>query len=230
MNTDKKTRWIIGIDPDTVKSGVVMLDTEKKVFLSIDSLEFSEIVELFTKTLPEYGYTQEELKVVVEDSWSDGSHIFRTQEGYGTKKNTRLAYDVGRCHQVGQLIIQLGKAFGLNIEGKKALRKTWSGKDHKITQEEIAYLIPCWPTRANQEERDAALLAWDEARLPVKVKAVSFNAATSRSAQGQNMADSVRTLTRGRKAKKAFEIPDSKMTKTTDEARETLRKILKMEK
>lgn len=216
MNTDKKTRWIIGIDPDTVKSGVVMLDTEKKVFLSIDSLEFSEIVELFTKTLPEYGYTREELKVVVEDSWSDGSHIFRTQEGYGTKKNTRLAYDVGRCHQVGQMIIQLGKAFGLNIEGKKALRKTWSGKDHKITQEEIAYFIPCWPTRANQEERDAALLAWDEARLPVKVRAAS-------------MVESVRVLTRGRKAKKAFEIPDSKVTKTTDEARETLRKILKME-
>lgn len=224
---NKNIRWIIGIDPDVDKSGVAMLDRETRQFISITNMTFAEIVKLFAVNIPEFGYTKEDLLVVVEDSWSNGAHIYRKGEQYVSGKNARMGYDVGRCHQVGQLIIQMGEAYGVNIKAKKALRKTWSGRDNKITQEEIAYFIPCWPTRANQEERDAALLAWDEAGYPMRVKAASFNAATSRSAQGQNgMADSVRTLTKAKKMRKAMEIPADRVAKTTAEARETLKKIL----
>ena len=48
------------------------------------------------------------------------------------------------------------------------LRKIWKGKDGKITDEEIKAFMPIIE-RTNQEERDAALLAWNEAGFPMKI-------------------------------------------------------------
>ena len=206
-----KYRWIIGIDPDTDKSGVAMLDTEKKVMVSIDSLTFPELMKCFSKTLPDHGYTKEDLLIVVEDSWTGNEHIFRKESGYKSGVNARMGYDVGRCHEVGRLIIAMGEHYGLNIVGKKALRKTWSGPDKKITQKEIAYFIPCWPTRANQEQRDAALLAWNEAMLPIKLDLRTANAE--------------RTVAATRKGAKIMKA--DMVEQTTAEARATLDKILK---
>ena len=44
----------------------------------------------------------------------------------------------------------------------------WQGKDGKITQQEIASFTGI-TGRNNQEERDAALLAWVYAGLPIKI-------------------------------------------------------------
>ncbi len=45
----------------------------------------------------------------------------------------------------------------------------WRGQDGKITHAELAQFIPGLPARSNQEERDAALLAWTYAGFPVKM-------------------------------------------------------------
>jgi hypothetical protein len=47
----------------------------------------------------------------------------------------------------------------------------WHGRDGKITQEEIAAFTGI-DGRHNQEERDAALLAWIYAGLPIKAKKI----------------------------------------------------------
>lgn len=168
------TRWILGIDPDVNKSGVCLLDTQTRRFVSVGVMTFHELVNLFYNHLPEMGYTRDDLKIVVEDSWTGCSHIFKSSHAYNERKNASMGYDVGRCHQVGRMILEIGTDAGLNIMAKPALRKRWSDARHnfKCTQEEIAYFVEGWPERSNQEERDAALLAWDESGLPVRQSAV----------------------------------------------------------
>jgi hypothetical protein len=52
----------------------------------------------------------------------------------------------------------------------KPLRKCWKGADGKITHEEITQFTKGLPGRTNQEVRDAALLAWTYANLPIRLK------------------------------------------------------------
>ena len=40
----------------------------------------------------------------------------------------------------------------------------------EISQEEIAQFIPNWPKQSNQEKRDSALIAWETAGYPIRLK------------------------------------------------------------
>jgi hypothetical protein len=56
---------------------------------------------------------------------------------------------------------------GINVVQVAPLRKIWGGKDYKITHDELVDVVgPVDHT--NQEGRDAALIAWVNAGLPVK--------------------------------------------------------------
>ena len=71
------------------------------------------------------------------------------------------------------------KHHGIEVVERQPLPKTWSGKDRKITHEELAYFAPVPKSRTNPEERDAALLAWNHAALPVRVKPKMSNPKSS---------------------------------------------------
>lgn len=49
------------------------------------------------------------------------------------------------------------------------LKKHWKGKEGKITHEELAYFTGI-KKRTNQDARDAALLAWNFAGFPIRMK------------------------------------------------------------
>ena len=55
----------------------------------------------------------------------------------------------------------------------KPLKKIWQGRDRKITAEELEQVTGKM-IRTNQEGRDAALLAWTHADLPVQLDAVTL--------------------------------------------------------
>jgi hypothetical protein len=76
---------------------------------------------------------------------------------------------VGANAQVAKHLIALAKYFELEVEEAKPLRKCWKGKDGKITAEELK-MITGFAGRTNQDARDAALLAWWYAGLPIKMK------------------------------------------------------------
>jgi hypothetical protein len=67
---------------------------------------------------------------------------------------------------------------GVDVEEVKPLAKCWRGIDGKITHLELRevvhnaeYRIDARHTvRSNQEERDATLIAWNYANLPMRVK------------------------------------------------------------
>lgn len=107
--------------------------------------------------------------VVVEASWVISSN-WHLAQGERKQKAAAKGYDVGRNHQVGKLIVEMCKVNGIPVVEHIPLRKCWSGKDRKITHEELIQFCPVDKNRTNQEMRDAALLAWSFADFPIRLK------------------------------------------------------------
>ncbi len=159
-------RVFIGIDPDVDKSGVARLDvTEKGAELALCSLCLRDLLFLLMKARDEVSRGGLRCSVVVEAGWRNkGNWHVRWHD------TNRLAcakgYQVGRNHEAGRKIVEMASALGFRVEEVKPLRKGWRGRDGKITSEELAYFTG-YKGRSSQDARDAALLAWDAAGLPV---------------------------------------------------------------
>lgn len=159
MSTNYHT--IIAIDPDVDKSGVATLDVKGKN-LVMDSLKFPKLIDLLrwiNKDKIHFPFI-----VVVEAGWLNSISNYHTAAG---RRGQRIAKNVGANHQVGKMIVEVCEHYGIPVTTIKPLKKIWKGKDGKITQEEIAMFTGI-SGRNNQEERDAALLAWVYAGLPIK--------------------------------------------------------------
>ena len=75
----------------------------------------------------------------------------------------------GRNHEVGRKIVEMCRHYGIEVVEQPPLRKIWKGKDGKITNEELQHLAII-TDKTNQETRDAALIAWEYAGLPIRIK------------------------------------------------------------
>lgn len=161
-----KADIIIGIDPDVSKSGVGVVTSSGKV--DVFSFTFPELIE-YLKLCSTLKITMEKTcVVVVEASWKI-SHNWHAHRGDSKGTIARKGNDAGRCHEVGRKIVECAQFYGLEVVERLPLKKIWKGKDGKITDEEIKAFMPI-QGRTNQEERDAALLAWDYAGLPIRIK------------------------------------------------------------
>lgn len=155
---------IIGIDPDVEASGVATLISGTKK------------IEATTMTLPvlmdylrRVQYPTLTVAVVVEASWTT-AHNFHLLPFDNKPVATKKGYKVGRNHQIGIDIADIARHFSLDVRLQPPLRKIWKGKNRKITHEEICAITGYTAKRSNQEERDAMLLAWTSANLPIKIK------------------------------------------------------------
>ena len=157
-------RVYIGIDPDTDKNGVAVVSNTGDAVVGVRT--FPELMSFLTELSQ-----REECKhitIVIEDSWST-SHNWHYNATDSKAVVAKKGYAVGRCHQVGKLIAEMCKAFGLQYRLQAPLQKIWKGHDRKITHEEIKKITGIKNKRTNQEERDALLLAWVVAGLPIKI-------------------------------------------------------------
>lgn len=154
---------IIGIDPDTIKSGVAVLVPSTRN-IQVYSLTFPELLDFLLAFSKKYDCVKN--IVVIEAGWMHEKSDFRDTKG---KAATRIAKNVGANHETGKKLIEMCKHYGLDVLPHIPLKKGWKGKDGKITQVEIEQFIAL-PDRTNQEERDAALLAWCFANLPIRIK------------------------------------------------------------
>lgn len=164
----KKYDYIIGIDPDSDKSGVATLRTSDK-HIEVKTDEFPKLVQYlsFLKTMSETS----SVVVLVEASWLI-SHNWHANKWQSHSVAAEIGNKTGRNHQTGILIVQMAKYFGLEVQEIRPLKKCWRGTDGKISNDEISYFIPGFPKRSNPEQRDAALIAWNFAGYPIKLKPI----------------------------------------------------------
>lgn len=166
---NNKADYIIGIDPDTDKSGVAQLRVAGREMEAFSN-SFPELLDYLQRMAQFQHRTGMKVLVVVEDSWRI-SHIWKAQRGASVReieKMLKIAENVGRCHAVGMNIVECARHYGLEVKEQLPLKKIWKGPDGKITHEEISAFIRMG-TRSNQETRDAALLAWNEAGFPIRI-------------------------------------------------------------
>jgi hypothetical protein len=159
-----KADIIIGIDPDVNKSGVARLEGNR---VELSSLSFPMLIDFLMRLKGAELNGGPRAVIVVEASWKI-SHNWHAHRGDTKGTIARKGNDAGRCHEVGRKIVECARYYGLEVVEKLPLKKIWKGKDGKITHEEIKAFMPIG-RRSNQEERDAALLAWDYAGLPIRI-------------------------------------------------------------
>lgn len=156
-----KYDYIIGIDPDTIKSGIAVLNTSNNE------------IELFSKSFPEtieflkwFSEQHSNFIIVVEAGWKVKKSNYHKVFG---RRGENIAKKVGSNHETGKKIIQMLEYFRIPVIEQYPLKKIWNGHEGKITHEEIAKFMK-FPKKSNQEVRDAALLAWCFADFPIIIK------------------------------------------------------------
>ena len=162
---DKPNKIIVGIDPDTGKSGICIYRDHE---LSAEALPFPQLLEklYLLATLPG------DVLVVVEAGWLNEKSNYHDPKGVRAQK---IAKNVGSNHQTGRHIVEMAKHYGLEVIEQKPFSKGWKGRDGKITHEELNYILQynglAPIKRCNQDVRDAVLLVAIHANLKIKIKA-----------------------------------------------------------
>lgn len=154
---------IIAIDPDTIKSGVATLFPSTRV-LETQSLAFPQLLDYLLGVKIMAAEKKASIIIIVEAGWLHDKSDFKNMPGNIGKK---IAKNVGSNHETGRKIIEMCRHFDLDVREQIPLKKSWKGRDGKISHKELAYFTRI-EGRTNQEERDAALIAWVNANLPVK--------------------------------------------------------------
>lgn len=162
--------FILGIDPDSDKSGVTLLNTKTREVKS-DTMSFPNLIEYIILKEREYEASENSFLVAIEAGW-----LIQTNWHTSRRDNHRVASAignrVGRNQETGRKIVEMCKHMDVEIKEIPPLKKFWRGKDGKISQSEITHFIHEFPSRSNQEMRDSALIAWYFAGLPIKVNTV----------------------------------------------------------
>lgn len=160
---------IIGIDPDVEKSGIAYLQVATRK-LEASTLTFPELLDYLQFVKKTSIEKNETVVVVVEASWLI-SHHWQTKRGDNQRVTARKGNSAGRNHEVGRKIVEMCEHYGLEVIEQRPLRKCWKGRDGKITADELNYILINGGSlpikRSNQEMRDAVLLAWNYAGLPI---------------------------------------------------------------
>lgn len=164
----RKYDVVIGIDPDVDKSGVAYLNVEQRR-ISLCYMAFPFMMQRLKMLKAQCDMMKTKCVIVVEASWITQSN-WHLSQWERKQRAAAKGYDVGRNHETGRKIVEMCKYYGFEVVEHIPLRKCWKGKDRKITHEEITQFIPNLPWRTNQEQRDAALLAWTFADLPIRIK------------------------------------------------------------
>ena len=165
MNCPSKFDNVIAIDPDKVKSGVACLKPSTRQ-MELSNFSFPMLLEYLQYAKRKSEELNESLVVVVEAGWMNAKSCFHAAQG---KQAEKIAKDVGANHETGRKIIEMCEHYGINVVAKAPLAKCWKGKDKKITHEELASFTGIMG-RTNQDSRDAGLLAWVYAGLPINIK------------------------------------------------------------
>ncbi|MBE99333.1 hypothetical protein [Flavobacterium coralii] len=139
---------IIGIDPDTNKSGVAIKDD---LGIELKTLKFFELFDLLK------GNATRIRKVRIEASWLIKSNWHKKVKG-SAAVNARIGNHTGSNHETGRKIVEMCQYLKIPYDEVKPLKKIWKGPDKKITHEELSRMVPNLPNRTNSEQRDACLL------------------------------------------------------------------------
>lgn len=173
MTTDK-IDYIIGIDPDVDRSGIALLNVGLRKLEEVQALPFPETLEYLRLTYRRMRVKELRMLVVIEAGWLNKSHWHLTP--YDNKQAAAAKGNAtGRNHETGRKLVEMLRYWQIPCAECRPLAlkvggcHLWKGRDGKITAEELKRVTE-YARRTNQEGRDAALLAWSYAGMPIRCR------------------------------------------------------------
>lgn len=158
---------IIAIDPDVERSGVAYLKVATKQ-LEVANLTFPQLLDYLKHAKQVRDESKESLIVIIEAGWITQAN-WHLKRGDNARVASAKGNSVGRNHETGRKTVEMCKHYEIKVLEHFPLKKCWKGADGKITHEELAAFTGL-KGRTNQDARDAALLAWCFAGLPIRLK------------------------------------------------------------
>lgn len=166
-----KPKIIVAIDPDVEKNGVATVFPEIRE-LQVQTLPFAQTMDYLLELSNRYEAEGKPFKVIIEAGWQYRTN-WHLDWRDSKEKAAAKGNNAGRNEQVSRLLGEMCEHWKIPYEFVKPLKKIWQGRDRKITAEELEQ-VTGKKIRTNQEGRDAALLAWTHADLPVQLDAVTL--------------------------------------------------------
>ena len=172
---DERYDLVVGIDPDRELNGVADLYVKERK-LEMRTLSFADTIDWLLQKKRQMEAKGQSLIVIVEAGWLNHSnwHVYR---GMSPQKCAAIGASLGANQETGKKLCEMLKYFGIRHIQQKPLPLTirfgrstvnkWSSQDGKISHDDLAAFTG-YTKRNNQEQRDAALLAWQFAGLPIK--------------------------------------------------------------
>lgn len=158
---------VAGIDPDVGRSGVGVVHVKARK-AEMMALPFPLLLDYLRGLREWMDGSGGKALVVVEAGWLNRSN-WHIKGRDGKTVSAAIGASTGRNHETGRKIVEMARYYGLETVEAKPLRKVWRGSGGKITHGELSVVVGGLDVkRSNQEERDALLLAWVHAGLPVK--------------------------------------------------------------
>jgi len=154
--TSTQATLSIGIDPDTVKSGVAVWNG--KEFIDLMALDFWSTIQWLLDN-------RQNIRLVkVEGGWLNESNWHLTYrnaktgkiETAGPEKAASMGVDLGRNQQTGLLLVEFLEKFNFPFQVVRPLSNNWWAEDKQRKFNKITG----WTKRSNPEKRDAAMLVF----------------------------------------------------------------------
>jgi len=159
--------YVIGIDPDVKKNGVAIVEKETK-HLECAALTFAQTLDYLQWVASRASEVGASVKVYVEAGWMNRTN-WHLKKWDNRGQVVAKGVSQGRNEQVSRMLGEMCKHYGMTWQFIKPLQKCWKGRDKKITHAELCAVTGLVYGRTNQEMRDAALIAWVKAGLPVRL-------------------------------------------------------------
>lgn len=168
---NNKPTIVVAIDPDVEKNGVATVWPDIREFKA-ETMTFARLLDYLLENLNRYEAEGKTWKVYIEAGWLNQSN-WHLDWRDSKERAAAKGRSAGRNEQVSRLLGEMCEHWGVPYEFVKPLKKIWRGPNRKITAEELEK-VTGHKIRTNQEGRDAALLAWTRADLPVRLDAQAF--------------------------------------------------------
>ena len=169
----RKPNIIVAIDPDCILNGLCTITLRTRA-IKTQSLSFAETLDYLQYIKRQAEVTNTTYIILIEAGWLNTGNWHLTK-AESIARAAAKGNSVGRNHETGRKIVEMCTHWQMPHEEVKPLplrirgRNIWQGKDGKITHDELAEFTGI-TGRTNQEERDAALIAWNYAGLPLTTK------------------------------------------------------------
>lgn len=156
---------VVAIDADITQNGYACYH-RKTHTLTLAKYDFPSLLQILSTTQKMCEQNELNYIVVVEAGYKNGKvnlHYFGNNTGVASK----VGYHVGENHTTAKKIVEMCRYWKIPVEEKAPLKKIWGAdKKSKISAEEFAKLTG-YNKRTNQDVRDAGLLCWVSAGLPI---------------------------------------------------------------